>query len=98
MSKPGLFFYIEVKKSIERLEKILTPALSEVPFRRVVRRLKTRAGLLDELREALRLTQKRFSGREGESEVKALTPGQAEVQRIWPLGYSRQSTAHERSL
>ena len=48
-----------VLKYLKRLHGILGPAASEVPFRQTVRRLRSRAVLLDDLREALRLSPKK---------------------------------------
>lgn len=48
-----------VLKYLKRLHSILGPAASEVPFRQTVRRLRSRAVLLDDLRDALRLSPKK---------------------------------------
>ena len=48
-----------VLKYLKRLHSILGPVASEVPFRQTVRRLRSRAVLLDELRDALRLSPKK---------------------------------------
>ncbi len=45
----------KVSRALERLQRILDPIACEVPFSSVARRLRTRAGLFDELRDALRL-------------------------------------------
>lgn len=46
----------EVVAALKRLHRYLAPVDSEVPFRQIVKRLRDRAGLLDELRKVLRLT------------------------------------------
>ena len=48
----------KVLKTLKRLQRILEPVASEVPFRQITRRLRGRAKLFDELREALRLIPK----------------------------------------
>jgi hypothetical protein len=45
----------KVSTALERLQRILDPVACDVPFSPVVRSLRTRAGLFDELRDALRL-------------------------------------------
>jgi len=45
-----------VLKYLKRLHRILGPVASEVPFRQTVRRLRSRAVLLDKLRDALRIS------------------------------------------
>ena len=44
-----------VKKSLERLRRVLDHVVCELPFEAVTRRLRRRATIFDELREALRL-------------------------------------------
>ncbi len=46
----------EVVAALKRLHRYLEPVDSEVPFRQIVKRLRCRAALLDELRKVLRLT------------------------------------------
>jgi hypothetical protein len=46
----------EVVTALKRLHRYLAPVDSEVPFRQIVKRLRRRARLLDELRNVLRLT------------------------------------------
>jgi len=46
----------QVVAALKRLHRYLAPVDSEVPFRQIVTRLRRRAGLLDELRNVLRLT------------------------------------------
>jgi len=46
----------EVVAALKRLHRYLAPVDSEVPFRQIVKRLRRRARLLDELRNVLRLT------------------------------------------
>ncbi len=46
----------QVRKALERLCRILDPVNTEVPFVQVAEKLRGRAELFDELREALRLT------------------------------------------
>jgi len=48
-----------VLKYLKRFHRILGPVASEVPFRQTVRRLRSRAVLLDKLRDALRLSPKK---------------------------------------
>jgi hypothetical protein len=48
-----------VLKYLKRLHRILGPVASEVPFQQTIRRLRYRATLLDELRDALRLSPKK---------------------------------------
>ena len=48
----------QVSRTLKRLQRILNPVLSEVPFRQIVRHLRARASLFDELRDALRLVPK----------------------------------------
>lgn len=45
-----------VLKILKRLQRILQPAASEVPFHQIATRLRARAKLFDELRDTLRLT------------------------------------------
>ncbi len=45
----------KVSKALVRLQRILDPVACDVPFSPVVRRLRIRSGLFDELRDALRL-------------------------------------------
>jgi len=48
----------KVLKTLKRLQRILQPVPSEVPFHQIVRRLRSRTKLFDELRDALRLIPK----------------------------------------
>jgi hypothetical protein len=48
----------KVLKALKRLQRILQPVPSEVPFQQIVRRLRARTKLFDELRDALRLIPK----------------------------------------
>lgn len=50
-----------VSRTLKRCQRILNPVLSEVPFLQIVRRLRERASLFDELRDALRLVPKNTS-------------------------------------
>lgn len=50
-----------VLKIAKRCHRILSPVLSEVPFYQTIRRLRERARLFDELRDALRLVPKNAS-------------------------------------
>jgi hypothetical protein len=45
----------KVQKALIKLQRILDPIACDVPFAQTARRLRTRAGLFDELRDALRL-------------------------------------------
>ena len=47
-----------VLKVLKRLRRLLDPVFSEVPFKQIVRKLRSRAALFDELRDALRLVPK----------------------------------------
>ena len=51
----GNFEDKKVSKALVRLQRILDPVACDIPFSPVVRRLRTRATLFDELRDALRL-------------------------------------------
>lgn len=51
----------KVVKTLKRLQRILQPVASDVPFHQIARRLQARAKLFDELRNALRLTPKSSS-------------------------------------
>jgi hypothetical protein len=51
----------KVLKTLKRLQRILQPVASDVPFHQITRRLRARARLFDELRDALRLTPKPLS-------------------------------------
>jgi hypothetical protein len=44
-----------ISKALDRLQRILDPVACDIPFSPVVKRLRTRADLFDELRDALRL-------------------------------------------
>ena len=48
-------------RTLKRFQRILNPVLSDVPFHQIVRRLRARASLFDELRDALRLVPKSIS-------------------------------------
>lgn len=50
-----------VSRISKRCQRIVNPVLSEVPFHQTVRRLRARASLFDELRDALRLVPKNTS-------------------------------------
>jgi hypothetical protein len=52
----------QISKISKRCQRILNPVLSEVPFHQTVRRLRARASLFDELRDALRLVPKNTLG------------------------------------
>jgi len=52
----------KVLKTLKRLRRIITPVASEVPFKQIVRRLRSRDKLFDELRDTLRLVPKSSSG------------------------------------
>lgn len=51
----------KVLKTLKRLQRILQPVASDVPFHQIARRLRARTKLFDELRDALRLTPKSSS-------------------------------------
>ena len=48
----------KVLSALKRLQRLLDPVASDVPFKQIIRRLRTRAQLFDELRDALRLEPK----------------------------------------
>ena len=48
----------KVLKTLKRLQRILQPVASDVPFHQITRRLRARVKLFDELRDALRLIPK----------------------------------------
>jgi hypothetical protein len=52
----------KVLKTFKRLRCIIAPVASEVPFKQIVRRLRSRSKLFDELRDTLRLVPKSSSG------------------------------------
>ena len=56
----------KVLKLLRRLQRILDPVASDVPFRQLVRRLRNRAKLFDELRDTLRLFPNASSGKNKE--------------------------------
>jgi hypothetical protein len=62
----------KVSTALERLQRILDPLACDVPFSPVVRSLRTRAGLFDELRDALRLVPE-SEGDESSPEKEAAT-------------------------
>lgn len=67
----------EVSRTLKRLQRILNPVLSDVPFHQIVRRLQARAKLFDELRDALRLVPKSISDRKNRSDADKSTPDNA---------------------
>ncbi len=67
----------EVSRTLKRLQRILNPVLSEVPFHQIVRRLRARAKLFDELRDALRLVPKSISDSKHRSDADRFTPDHA---------------------
>lgn len=66
----------KVSKNLKRLQHVLNPVLSDVPFYQLVRRLRARVKLFDELRDTLRLFPKTSSGRKNLSGKDTLTPEQ----------------------
>jgi hypothetical protein len=64
----------KVTKALERLQRILNPVTGDVPFLQIARRLRTRAGLFDELRDALRLAPE-SEGNESSPEKEAAKLG-----------------------
>ena len=70
----------KVRRTLKRLGRILAPVASDVPFRQIVRRLRARAQLLDELRAALRLVPKPRSGTNDNTSKDAPTAEQAATQ------------------
>lgn len=67
----------KVLKVLKRLRRTIDPVASEVPFKQIVRRLRSRAKLFDELRDTLRLESKSSSNRSKRNVGKLLTPDQA---------------------
>jgi hypothetical protein len=70
-----------VHRAVLRLRDVLDPVVSEVPFSRVARTLRWRAGLFDELRDALRLVPK-VTGRNepAGSRVEPVAPDQTSAE------------------
>ncbi len=66
-----------VSRTLKRLQRILNPVLSDVPFHQIVRRLRARAKLFDELRNALRLVPKSISESNNCSNADSATPDHA---------------------
>jgi len=67
----------EVSRTLKRLQRILNPVLSDVPFHQIVRRLRARAKLFDELRDALRLVPKSIPDSKNRSDTDRSTPDNA---------------------
>jgi hypothetical protein len=67
----------KVLRTLKRLRRIIAPVASEVPFKQIVRRLRSRAILFDELRDVLRLEPKPSSSRDKRESRKTLTSDQA---------------------
>ena len=67
----------KVLKTLKRLRRIIAAVASEVPFKQIVRRLRSRSKLFDELRDTLRLVPKSPSGRSKRNVSKTLTSDQA---------------------
>ena len=66
----------KVLKTLKRLRRIIAAVASEVPFKQIVRRLRSRSKLFDELRDTLRLVPKSSSGRSKINVSKTLTSDQ----------------------
>jgi hypothetical protein len=64
----------QISKILKRLQRILNPVLSDVPFHQIVRRLRVRADLFNELRDALRLVPKNISDPKDWSHVDRSSP------------------------
>jgi len=67
----------KVLNKLKRLQRLLDPVTSDVPFKQIARRLRTRAGLFDELRDALRLEPNALSSHTKRKAEKAPTLDQA---------------------
>ena len=67
----------KVLKTLKRLRRIIASVASEVPFKQIVRRLRSRSKLFDELRDTLRLVPKSSSDRSKINVSKTLTSDQA---------------------
>jgi hypothetical protein len=67
----------EVMKYLIRLHRIVEPVASEVPFKQIAKRLRSRSELFDELRDALRLSPKRSANSEETGYRKAASSGQS---------------------
>ncbi len=67
----------KVLKTLKRLRRIIAPVAREVPFKQIVRRLRSRGKLFDELRDTLRLIPKSSSGRSKRNGSETLTSDQA---------------------
>jgi hypothetical protein len=70
----------KVLKTLKRLQRIVSPAASEVPFRQIARRLRARAKLFDELRDALRLSPESSSPQNNSISNNILTAHQAAME------------------
>jgi hypothetical protein len=67
----------KVERALRRLERILEPVAADVPFRQIVKRLRARSKLFDELRSTLRLVEKGSYSSNKNSYKEALTSEQA---------------------
>lgn len=67
----------KVLKTLKRLQHILHPVASDVPFRQIVQRLRVRGKLFDELRDTLRLTPNTPSTRNSSESKNTYTSDQS---------------------
>jgi hypothetical protein len=74
----------KVLKTLKRLQRILQPVASDVPFLQITRKLRARVKLFDELRDALRLIPKPSSPQKKSVSINMLTEHQVatELQNI----------------
>jgi hypothetical protein len=70
----------KVLKALKRLRRLLESVASEVPFKQIIRKLRSRAELFDELRDALRLVPKRFAGSDRKESSMTISSDQAAIQ------------------
>ncbi len=70
----------KVLKALKRLRRLLDPVASEVPFKQIVRKLRSRSELFDELKDALRLVPKRSAGSNQNESSMATSSDQAATQ------------------
>lgn len=64
----------EIIKFLKRLQRILDPVICDIPFRQLTRRLRARAKLFDELRDALRLLPNSSSNHKKDKDKNKSTP------------------------
>lgn len=70
----------DVLKNLIRLHRIFDSVTSEVPFNQIVRRLRSRVQLFDELRDALRLSPEKSANRDKSKSREAATPNHSAME------------------